>query len=195
MGAYFAYRWWKGRSSSTTPATATATTPVAATDPGVSGGSGSGGGGYFGTPNGITVPTGSHTRHRQTGTSVPTSGGSSVPVASPTSSAMVGSSLIPSPQETAAMLGASGQGSSLSPAQANALSVLYQPQNQPAVNPYVAPTPVAQVPAGGSLPAASGTGTRFVTPGPNPYAFTFGRLGLAHRKPGDTLDTYEWRAA
>lgn len=194
MGAYFAYRWWKGRSAAST-ATPTTTMPVAATDSGVSGGSGSGGGGYFGTPSGITVPTGGHTRHRQTGTSVPTSGGSSVPVASPTSSAMVGSSLIPSPQETAAMLGASGQGSSLSPAQTNALSVLYQPQNQPAVNPYVAPTPVTQEVAGQAGPVASGTGTRYVSPGPNPYAFTFGRLGLARRKPGDTLDTYEWRAA
>lgn len=106
------------------------------------------------------------------------SGGSSLPpIQSPTPTPVTTpapSSQTPSAQSTAAYLGQAGMGNSLTTQQAGALSELYQPQNQPGSNPNVSSTPTTQLQAGSSLPAASGTGTRYVTPGPQPYAFTYG---------------------
>lgn len=162
-GSYLAIRWYKAKkaaaaSTSTTTAVPAANSPLPYNGLGAGIGGGYGGGGA-GTPWN-TTPSAEPA-------AVSTLPPQLTPVAAPlTAPAPVP---IPSAEATARMLGSAP----LTPAQANALSVLYQPQNQPGVNPNVSSAPVTQIAPGGSLPDASGVGGRYVTPGA-PYAFTFG---------------------
>lgn len=164
-GSYLAIRWYRAKkaaaaSTSTTTAVPASSSPLPYS--GLGAGIGGGyGGGYGGSPTpwnttpSLTTPVTSTLPPQLTPVAAPLAAPAPVP--------------IPSAEATARMLGSAP----LTPAQANALSVLYQPQNQPDVNPNVSSAPVTQIAPGGSLPDASGVGGRYVTPGA-PYAFTFG---------------------
>lgn len=177
VGGIFLYKWYKNRqaanTSTTTPATAPATTngQLPYYQAPTSGGGSSSGGGMGGflrdwnrgqqgnPPTGRTAP-------------VPALPPAPAPVAATPS---LGSTASLNEPLIASILGPS---SSLTPTQLQGLSMLEQPQNQPASNPFVSSTPVTvapsnTVPGGPSLPPASGVGTRYVTPG-TPYAFTYG---------------------
>lgn len=162
-GSYLAIRWYKAKKAATA-STSTTTAVPAANSPLPYSGLGAGiGGGYGGGGSGTPWNTTPSAEPAAVSTLPP----QLTPVAAPlTAPAPVP---IPSAEATARMLGSAP----LTPAQANALSVLYQPQNQPGVNPNVSSAPVTQIQEGGSLPPASGIGQRFITPGA-PYAFTAG---------------------
>jgi hypothetical protein len=162
-GSYLAIRWYKAKkaaaaSTSTTTAVPAANSPLPYSGLGAGIGGGYGGGGA-GTPWNTTPSA----EPAAVSTLPPQLTPVAAPLTAPTPVP------IPSAEATARMLGSAP----LTPAQANALSVLYQPQNQPGVNPNVSSAPVTQIAPGGSLPDASGVGGRYVTPGA-PYAFTFG---------------------
>lgn len=162
-GSYLAIRWYKAKKAAAA-STSTTTAVPATNSPLPYSGLGAGiGGGYGGRGSGTPWNTTPSAEPAAVSTLPP----QLTPVAAPlTAPAPVP---IPSAEATARMLGSAP----LTPAQANALSVLYQPQNQPGVNPNVSSAPVTQIAPGGSLPDASGVGGRYVTPGA-PYAFTFG---------------------
>jgi hypothetical protein len=168
-GAYLGIRWYRAKKAA---AASTATAVPASNSPLPYNGLGSGIGGGWGGSGGSGTPWTTTPTPEPTATPTSTLPAQTVPVAPALSAPAM--TAIPTPEGMARSLQAAGVGSNLSPAQANALSVLYQPQNQPGVNPNVSSAPVTQLQEGGSVAPASGTGTRYVTPGPAPYAFTFG---------------------
>ncbi len=162
-GAWLGIRWYRAKKAAAASVSTTTAVPASSAPlpynglgAGIGGGYGGGGGGspWPATPSPSPPP-------------VSTLGPQVTPVA-PTLSAPAP---VVVPQVPAGIQPSYLQGLGFSPDQ---ISGVLQPQDQPSVNPYVSPAPTQALPVGAQLGPATGVGQRYLTPGPNPFPFTYG---------------------
>lgn len=159
-GGYLAIRYYRNAKAAKAAATSTTTAVPASSSPlpynGLTGGIGGGFGG--GTPW-TTTPSPEPTAVPAPSTTTAVA----PPIAAPAP--------VPVPQVPNGIQPSYLVGLGLTPDQ---ISGVLQPQNQPAVNPNVSPAPTQALPVGAGLAPATGVGQRYLSPGPNPFPFTYG---------------------
>jgi hypothetical protein len=162
-GVYLGWKWYKSKqaassSTSTSTPVPTSSLPYSGLGSGIGGGYG---GGFGFTPQPATGTTTSGTL------TTPEGNQTAIPVAP----ALQGPTSVPLPAIPTGIQPSYLQGLGLTPDQ---ISGVLQPQNQPSVNPNVSPAPTQALPVGATLGPATGTGQRYLSPGPNPFPFTYG---------------------